>query len=94
MRGFHPHHGSLQVCRTDQPVDGSGGSTGAKLIRVIRKIYTARERILFLQRGCMMLRFSMLHRLMTAVQEAQEVNVDLLGSIAGGGDSFMSLFGM
>ena len=75
---------ATKAVSTDQPVDSSGGSTGAELIRAIRMIYAARERILFLQRGCMKLRFSMLHRLMTEMQEAEGVNVDLLGSIAGG----------
>jgi hypothetical protein len=75
--------GTTKAVGTDQPVEVSGGSTGAELIRAIRMIYAARERILFLQRGSMKLRFSMLHRLMTDVQEAQERNVDLLGSIAG-----------
>jgi hypothetical protein len=86
--------GATKAVGTDQPVDGSGGSTGAELIRVIRKIYSARERILFLQRGCMKLRFSMLHRLMTEMQEAQGVNVDLLGIIAGVGDRVISSMGM
>jgi hypothetical protein len=68
--------------------------TGDALITVIREIYAARERMLFLHRGTMKLQFSMLHRFMTAVQEAQEVNVYLLGSIAGVSDRVISSKGM
>ena len=75
--------GSSSARCTDQPVDSSGNRTGAELILVIRKIYAARESILFIHRGTMKLQFSMLYQLMTEVQRAGEDNVDLLGSIAG-----------
>jgi hypothetical protein len=74
--------GSSSARCTDQPVDSTGNRTGAELILVIRKIYAARERILFIHRGTMKLQFSMLYQLMTEVQRAGEDNVDLLGSIA------------
>jgi len=74
--------GSSSARCTDQPIDSAGNRTGAELILVIRKIYAARERILFIHRGTMKLQFSMLYQLMTEVQRAGEDNVDLLGSIA------------
>ena len=68
---------------TDQPDGDSGNRTGAELILVIRQIYAARERILFLHRGIMKLRFSMLYQLMMEVQKADENGIDLLGCTAG-----------
>jgi hypothetical protein len=67
---------------TEKPVGDSCNGTGAALSSGIRGIYAAREMILFLYRGTMILQFSMLYRLMTEIQEAQEANVDRLGRIA------------
>jgi hypothetical protein len=68
---------------TEKPVGDNGNGAGTALITVIRDIYAARERVIFLYRGTMKLQFSMLHRLMTEVQKAGEANIDLLGRIAG-----------
>ncbi len=68
---------------TDQPDGSSGNRTGAELILVVRQIYAARERILFLHRSIMKLQFSMLYQLMMEVQKADENGSDLLGCIAG-----------
>ncbi len=55
---------------TEKTIPDYRNEVGAALISVLRRIYAARERILFLHRGIMKLRFSMLHRVMTVMQEA------------------------